>query len=75
MPWIKCRYCGKRFFYKSVAEWPDFPFCSSRCRLVDLGKWINGEYKISEPAGDVRRKDETDGAGHEVKKEDMHEGA
>ncbi|MBI2066913.1 MAG: DNA gyrase inhibitor YacG [Deltaproteobacteria bacterium] len=22
------------------------PFCSSRCRLIDLGKWIRGDYFI-----------------------------
>jgi len=25
------------------------PFCSRRCRLVDLGKWLGGEHVISEP--------------------------
>jgi uncharacterized protein len=23
-----------------------FPFCSERCKLVDLGKWLTGEYRI-----------------------------
>ena len=23
-----------------------FPFCSDRCKLVDLGKWLGGEYRI-----------------------------
>lgn len=23
-----------------------FPFCSERCELVDLGKWLNEEYRI-----------------------------
>jgi endogenous inhibitor of DNA gyrase (YacG/DUF329 family) len=23
-----------------------FPFCSDRCRLIDLGKWLGGEYRI-----------------------------
>ncbi len=23
-----------------------FPFCSPRCRLVDLGKWLNEEYRV-----------------------------
>ena len=27
----------------------DVPFCSDRCRLLDLGKWAAGEYKISSP--------------------------
>ncbi len=25
------------------------PFCSPRCKMVDLGKWLGEEYKISEP--------------------------
>jgi endogenous inhibitor of DNA gyrase (YacG/DUF329 family) len=27
----------------------DVPFCSDRCRRIDLGKWASGEYKISSP--------------------------
>jgi uncharacterized protein len=27
----------------------DFPFCSERCRLIDLGAWANEEYVISTP--------------------------
>jgi uncharacterized protein len=27
----------------------DFPFCSDRCRRIDLGKWASGDYKISSP--------------------------
>jgi hypothetical protein len=26
-----------------------FPFCSDRCRLIDLGKWASGAYRISSP--------------------------
>lgn len=25
----------------------DFPFCSERCRTIDLGKWASGAYKVS----------------------------
>ena len=25
------------------------PFCSERCKLIDLGKWFNAEHAISEP--------------------------
>ncbi len=28
----------------------DFPFCSARCRLLDLGNWADGSYRFSEPA-------------------------
>lgn len=29
-----------------------FPFCSDRCRLIDLGKWASGGYRISSPIMD-----------------------
>lgn len=30
-----------------------FPFCSDRCRLLDLGKWLDGDYRVpGERAGD-----------------------
>jgi endogenous inhibitor of DNA gyrase (YacG/DUF329 family) len=31
----------------------EFPFCSQRCRLIDLGKWASGEYVISSPLRDT----------------------
>jgi uncharacterized protein len=43
---IKCPTC------KAVGDWfstPYGPFCSKRCRLIDLGKWFEEENKISEP--------------------------
>ena len=32
---------------------PQFPFCSERCRLIDLGKWASGKYVISSPAAEA----------------------
>ncbi|MBV9503514.1 MAG: DNA gyrase inhibitor YacG [Acidobacteriia bacterium] len=43
---IKCPICKKEVAPGS----PDFPFCSERCRLIDLGNWASGKYKISSPA-------------------------
>jgi endogenous inhibitor of DNA gyrase (YacG/DUF329 family) len=45
-PEVKCPTCHKlgRWF-----ETPYGPFCSKRCRLVDLGKWFNEEHAVSEP--------------------------
>lgn len=34
------------------SEDEDFPFCSDRCRKIDLGKWASGAYKISSPVLD-----------------------
>ena len=32
---------------------PAFPFCSDRCKLIDLGKWLGEEYRVPGPrAGD-----------------------
>jgi len=33
-----------------------FPFCSSRCKLIDLGAWADGRYRIARPL----RPDEVD---------------
>lgn len=32
---------------------PDFPFCSNRCRTIDLGKWASGGYVVSSPVTDA----------------------
>lgn len=40
---MKCPKCGK------PVEWKDNPFrpfCSERCKLVDLGNWVNEEYRV-----------------------------
>ena len=31
----------------------DFPFCSERCRTIDLGRWASGDYVISSPVTDA----------------------
>jgi uncharacterized protein len=38
-----------------------FPFCSDRCRLIDLGKWASGGYVISSPIHDPELLDELEG--------------
>ena len=40
---LKCPICKKLVTSKDV----EFPFCSDRCRLIDLGKWASGAYVIS----------------------------
>ena len=30
----------------------DFPFCSGRCKLIDLGNWASEKYVVSEPLFD-----------------------
>ena len=42
---LRCPSC--RTLVTAADEY--FPFCSDRCRLIDLGKWASGAYKISSP--------------------------
>lgn len=30
-------------------EYPEYPFCSKRCKLIDLGRWLNEDYKVAAP--------------------------
>jgi uncharacterized protein len=45
---LRCPTCGMLVRPQDV----DFPFCSDRCRKIDLGKWASGTYKISSPVLD-----------------------
>lgn len=47
-----CPICKKRTEDPTVPS--EFrPFCSQRCRLVDLDNWLNETYRISEPLEDT----------------------
>ena len=46
MPYFECHTCGKRVLYERLDDVAALPFCSDRCRLIDLGKWLDGEYVI-----------------------------
>jgi uncharacterized protein len=40
----RCPTC--RVEAKPREENPAFPFCSPRCRAIDLGKWFTGTYRV-----------------------------
>ncbi|MGA2101388.1 MAG: DNA gyrase inhibitor YacG [Candidatus Sulfotelmatobacter sp.] len=46
---LRCPICKKAV----TSTAPDFPFCSDRCRVIDLGKWASGGYVISSPVTDA----------------------
>jgi len=52
---LRCPTCRK-IVLKSE---PEFPFCSERCRLIDLGKWASGAYVVSSPLTDPETDDST----------------
>jgi endogenous inhibitor of DNA gyrase (YacG/DUF329 family) len=43
---MKCPICRKPV----KLEDPDSPFCSNRCKEIDLGNWATEKYVISTPA-------------------------
>ena len=43
---IECRKCGKMLHYDRISDLPHFPFCSDRCKLLDLGAWFDEEHRI-----------------------------
>lgn len=41
---LNCPYC------RTATQWqnnPSRPFCSERCRLIDLGRWDSEEYAVA----------------------------
>jgi endogenous inhibitor of DNA gyrase (YacG/DUF329 family) len=52
---VKCPTCGR------VIEWSersDFrPFCSERCRLIDLGAWLSEQRAIPETSSEPKSED------------------
>jgi uncharacterized protein len=43
-----CPSCKKPVEYSS--ERKTFPFCSEKCKLVDLGNWLDGRYRVQSEA-------------------------
>ncbi len=51
-PGPTCPVCHKSAPARS--QNPSFPFCSPRCRMVDLGKWLGEEYRVPDRPADDR---------------------
>lgn len=63
--WIKCPECGTEL--EVPDNHPVRPFCSKRCKLLDLGHWFNEEHRIpiqsSEPASSEANSDDRGAPG------------
>ena len=46
---MRCPICNKS---TTAGDNPFRPFCSERCKLIDLDNWLSDRYRISAPAGD-----------------------
>jgi uncharacterized protein len=51
---VTCPNCGKAVVWSPESRW--LPFCSERCRLIDLGAWFGEEHAIP---GEVNGSDAT----------------
>ena len=47
MPLLVCRHCKKALHYVKRSDLPFFPFCSEKCKLLDLGDWFDERHRIS----------------------------
>jgi endogenous inhibitor of DNA gyrase (YacG/DUF329 family) len=47
----RCPTCKKSVPVDPAERPKDYPFCSERCRLLDLHKWLTGEYRIPVASG------------------------
>ena len=63
---FQCPACKRPITFPSTAK-PDqlksFPFCSERCKLIDLGAWLDAEYRIPSRPEEASEEALTDGFG------------
>jgi hypothetical protein len=41
---VACPHCGKTVEWRPENRW--CPFCSERCKLIDLGAWATEKYRV-----------------------------
>ncbi len=44
---VNCPHCGIELHWDSNNFYR--PFCSERCKMIDLGKWANADYRVEQP--------------------------
>ena len=52
---VACPACGKAAVFAPSNKWR--PFCSERCRMVDLGGWASESYRIPAKPGSAPETD------------------
>ncbi len=54
-PVVNCPQCGKEVVWSSANRYR--PFCSERCKLIDLGKWAKEEYRVEQREQDMPKEE------------------
>lgn len=56
---IHCPTCSKELVWSDKEKWR--PFCSERCKLIDLGEWASETHRIAGEPAFIEENDENDG--------------
>ncbi len=63
---IKCPRCGQEHLYDKAN--PYRPFCSERCKMIDMGKWLQEDYRVPATFGDEDEMASSPDASSDLKK-------
>ncbi len=63
---MRCPICRKATFWKDN---PHRPFCSERCKLIDLDNWLSERYRVSTPVAAPDRAHPEEGSPRDAKEE------
>lgn len=69
MPKYECSTCKTLVDYSGPLP-VEYPFCSRRCRMADLGRWFREQYAIEGPVVDEEGLNHR-GTEAQIKKEDL----
>jgi hypothetical protein len=62
---VNCPTCQRPVPWEPASIWK--PFCSERCRFIDLGDWLDESHRIAEPIDgyrpDAASGDDVEGSG------------
>ena len=60
-PIVNCPQCGKSAVWDNSN--PFRPFCSERCKLIDLGQWATESYRIPDTGKDSGKQEDNSSEG------------
>lgn len=66
-----CPICDAELATNAATTSPLFPFCSRRCKMIDLYRWTEGKYAIIDPLTPERLLEEMSGLDSEAPDEEL----
>jgi len=60
LKYVACPQCGTKVAWAPTSRWR--PFCSERCKLIDLGAWASEKYRVAVEPPDADSAPEGDAA-------------